>query len=70
VILGLGRTVEGHQGGSQEKFQLERLWVMIRAENEFELEVKKVRSDNGSEIKNTRVDELCDHQGIKHKFSA
>ena len=31
-----------------------------RAENEFELKVKKVRSDNGSEFRNTRVEELCD----------
>jgi hypothetical protein len=26
--------------------------------NEFETTIKKVRSDNGSEFKNTRVDEL------------
>jgi len=29
-----------------------------------------VRSDNGSEFKNTRIDELCDDFGIKHQFSA
>ena len=28
--------------------------------NEFETTNKKVRSDNGSEFKNTRIDELCD----------
>ena len=28
-----------------------------------------MRSDNGSEFKNTRVDELCDEFGIKHQFS-
>ena len=28
--------------------------------NEFETTVKRVRSDNGSEFKNTRIDELCD----------
>ena len=27
--------------------------------NEFETTIKRVRSDNGSEFKNTRVDELC-----------
>ena len=42
---------------------------MTRAENEFELKVKKVRSDNGSEFRNTRVEELCDEKGIKHEFS-
>ena len=29
---------------------------ITRAENEFELKVKKVRSDNGSEFRNTRVE--------------
>ena len=29
-----------------------------------------MRSDNGSELKNTRVDELCDEFGIRHQFSA
>jgi hypothetical protein len=28
-----------------------------RAQNEFELKVKKIRSDNGSEFKNLRVEE-------------
>ena len=41
-----------------------------RRENEFELKVKKVRSDNGSEFKNIRVDELCDDLGIKYEFLA
>ena len=37
--------------------------------NEFEITIKKVRSDNGSEFKNTRIDELCDDFGIRHQFS-
>jgi len=41
-----------------------------RIHNEFETTIKKVRSDNGSEFKNTRVDELCDEFGIRHQFSA
>jgi transposase InsO family protein len=40
-----------------------------RAENEFELKLKKVKSDNGSEFKNTNVEEFCDEKGIKHEFS-
>jgi transposase InsO family protein len=28
-----------------------------------------VRSDNESEFKNTRIDELCDEYGIRHQFS-
>ena len=39
-----------------------------RCHNEFETTIKKVRSDNGSEFKNTRVDELCDEFGIRHQF--
>ena len=30
----------------------------------------RVRSANGSEFKNTRIDELCDEFGIRHQFSA
>jgi hypothetical protein len=41
-----------------------------RVHNEFETTIKKVRSDNGSEFKNTRIDELCDEFGIRHQFSA
>jgi transposase InsO family protein len=39
-------------------------------QNEFETIIKKVRSDNGSEFRNTRIDELCDKLGIKHQFLA
>ena len=38
--------------------------------NEFETIIKRVRSDNGSEVKNTRIDELCDDFGIRHQISA
>jgi hypothetical protein len=43
---------------------------LTRVHNEFEIRIKKVRSDNGSEFKNTRIEELCDHYGIGHQFSA
>jgi hypothetical protein len=36
--------------------------------NEFETTIKRVRSDNGNEFKNTRIDELCDDFGIRHQF--
>jgi transposase InsO family protein len=39
-------------------------------QNEFETTIKKVRSDNESKFKNTRIDELCDEYGIRHQFSA
>jgi hypothetical protein len=41
-----------------------------RAQNEFELKVKKLRSDNGSEFKNLQVEEFLEEEGIKHEFSA
>jgi transposase InsO family protein len=41
-----------------------------RIHNEFKTIIKKVRSDNGSEFKNTRIDDLCDKYGIRHQFSA
>jgi transposase InsO family protein len=37
-----------------------------RIHNEFETIIKKVKSDNGSEFKNTRVDDLCDEFRIRH----
>jgi transposase InsO family protein len=41
-----------------------------RAQNEFELKVKKIRRDNGSEFKNLQVEEFLEEEGIKHEFSA
>jgi transposase InsO family protein len=41
-----------------------------RAQNEFELKVNKIRSDNGSEFKNLQVEEFLEEEGIKHEFSA
>jgi transposase InsO family protein len=38
--------------------------------NEFEITIKRVRSDNGSEFKNTKIDELYDKFGIRHQFLA
>ena len=41
-----------------------------RAQNEYELKIKHVRSDNGSEFRNTNVEEFLDDEEIKHEFSA
>jgi transposase InsO family protein len=40
-----------------------------RAQKEFDLPIKKIRSDNGSEFKNTQVEEFLEEEGIKHEFS-
>ena len=41
-----------------------------QAQNEFGSSVVKVRSDNGTEFRNTQVEELCNDMGIKHEFSS
>jgi transposase InsO family protein len=38
-------------------------------QNEFDVKVKNIRSDNGIEFKNTQVDNFLDEEGIKHEFS-
>jgi hypothetical protein len=40
-----------------------------RAQNKFDAKVKKIRSDNGTEFKNTQVEDFLDEEGIKHEFS-
>jgi hypothetical protein len=39
-----------------------------RAQNEFDAKVKRIRSDNDTEIKNTQVEDYLDEEGIKHEF--
>jgi IS30 family transposase len=39
-----------------------------RAQNKFDAKVKKIRSDNGVEFKNTQVEDFLDEEGIKHDF--
>jgi transposase InsO family protein len=41
-----------------------------RAENKFNFKIKKIRSDNGSEFKNSKIEDYCDEKGIKHEFLA
>jgi hypothetical protein len=41
-----------------------------RSQNEFNAKVKKIRSDNGSNFKNTQVEDYLYQEGIKHEFLA
>jgi transposase InsO family protein len=41
-----------------------------KAQNEFEVKLKKIRSDNGKEFINTNIEEHCDEVGIEHEVSA
>jgi hypothetical protein len=43
---------------------------LIRVQNEFKLKVKKIRSSNGSKLKNLQVEEYLEKEGIKHEFPA
>jgi transposase InsO family protein len=45
-------------------------WFLRRAQNEIELKVKKIRSDNGSKFKNLQVEEYLEEGSIKYYFSA
>jgi transposase InsO family protein len=56
------------QDKSENQGSLKRF--LRRAQNEFELKVKKIRSDNGSEFKNLQIKEYLEEEGIKHEFSA
>jgi transposase InsO family protein len=40
-----------------------------RAQNKFESKIKKVRSDNGTEFKNTNIEKILEEEGIGHQFS-
>jgi transposase InsO family protein len=42
--------------------------LATRAQNEFGSSMVKIKSDNGSEFRNTKVEEYCDDEGIKHEF--
>ena len=41
-----------------------------RAQNEFEVRLKKIRSDNRKKFDNTNIEVYCDEVGIKHEVSA
>jgi transposase InsO family protein len=56
------------QEKSQTQETLKRFlrWV----QNEFGLRIKKIRSDNGTEFKNSQIKGFLEEQGIKHEFSS
>jgi transposase InsO family protein len=56
------------QNKSETQSTLNRF--LRRAQNEFELKVKKISSDNGSEFKNLQVEGYLEEEGIKYEFFA
>src|SRR3954471_19445949 len=55
-----------------DKSQVQKIFKNFarKAQNQFEVKIKKVRSNNGTEFKNANVDTFLDEEGISHKFSA
>ncbi|KAJ0616238.1 putative RNA-directed DNA polymerase [Helianthus annuus] len=41
-----------------------------KIENLYQMRIKRIRSDNGTEFKNNKMEEFCDERGILHEFSA
>jgi transposase InsO family protein len=56
------------QEKSQTQESLKRF--LRRAQNEFGLRIKKIRSDNGTEFKNSQIEGFLEEEGIKHEFSS
>jgi hypothetical protein len=56
----------------QEKSQTQETLkgFLRRAQNEFGLRIKKIRSDNGTEFKNSQIKGFLEDEGIKHEFSS
>jgi hypothetical protein len=56
----------------QEKSQTQETLkgFLRRAQNEFELRTKNIRSDNGIEFKNSQIEGFLEEEGIKHEFSS
>jgi hypothetical protein len=56
----------------QEKSQTQETLkgFLRRAQNEFGLRIKKIRSDNRTEFKNSQIEGFLEEEGIKHEFSS
>jgi hypothetical protein len=56
----------------QEKSQTQETLkgFLRRAQNEFRLRIKKIRSDNGTKFKNSQIEGFLEKEGIKHEFSS
>jgi transposase InsO family protein len=61
----LGILYEGQEQSSLKIFKK----FATRAQNEFDVKIKRVRSDNGTEFKNTNIEEYLDEEGIGHELS-
>jgi transposase InsO family protein len=44
--------------------------ILETAQNEFGLRIKKIRSNNETEFKNSQIEGFLEEEGIKHEFSS
>jgi transposase InsO family protein len=44
--------------------------IFLKASTNFDVKIKHIRSDNGTEFKNTGLDDYLDELGITHELSA
>jgi hypothetical protein len=56
------------QETSQTQETLKRF--LRRAQNEFGMRIKKIKSNNGTEFKNSQIEGFLEEEGIKHEFSS
>jgi hypothetical protein len=56
----------------QEKSQTQETLkgFLRRSQNEFGLRIKKIRSNNGTEFKNSQIEGFLEEEGIKNEFSS
>ena len=65
ILASLGYSFLQEKSQTQETLK----GFLRRAQNEFGLRIKKIRSDNGTVFKNSQLEGSLEEQGIKHEFS-
>jgi hypothetical protein len=55
----------------QDKSQTQEILkgFLRRAQNEFGLRIKKIRSDNRTEFINSQIEGFLEEEGIKHEYN-
>jgi hypothetical protein len=66
ILASLGYSFLQDKSQTQETLK----GFLRRAQNEFGLRIKKIRSDNGTEFKNSQIEGFLEDEGIKHEFSS
>jgi hypothetical protein len=66
ILASLGYSFLQEKSQTQETLKR----YLRQAQNEFGLRIKKIRSDNGTEFKNSQIEGFLKEEGIKHEFSS